>query len=361
MADAVNESSIQLELCKCGSSNLEVIEGITVGRRLWYAKCLNCGREGKATRSGSDDAKKLWNEKQRKWRASLTEITMTYPSLNECPLCHNGTYDIHRDIHENSGGLYYRCTRCGLEGKRGKDATNAILNWNRLYVAKCSACDYDGEPELLYRGDHKEWKCMMCPGCEQKSPDYNSTWATLEIWNSMQETEPMEETESVTTDQKLNKENNESHGQINHLHPCPCCDRPVIYDKSMCQSWTSFGSPFTYNVMCYWCGFSSPLAETKMSAEIEWNRVNRIITEGKKAMQETTSITTMERRQGDRGASERSETVATGQESSVEIAQGSKGERRVTVKVYHADVAEARRQAIDEYFNTLAELDARNI
>jgi hypothetical protein len=225
----------------------------------------------------------------------------------------------------------------------------ARVNWNKLYIAKCNTCGDSAEPELLY-GYDRRWKVLRCIGCGQKSPEYESTSATLEIWNSMQETEHMEETQpSSITNQKFG-EVEDFQRQINILIPCACCGREVDYDIAI------FRYKDQYYVKCTWCNFSSLSTDTQMSAEIEWNRINQLIARENKAMQETTSTTTMERRQGDRGARERSETVGTGQESSVEITQGSKGEPRVTVKVYHADVAEARRQAIHEYLETITML-----
>lgn len=51
-----------------------------------------------------------------------------------------------------------------------------------------------------------------------------------------------------------------------------------------------------------------------------------------------------------------SSTMATGQESSVEIATNTKGEPRVTVKVYEADARLAGALAIDIYLQTIASL-----
>lgn len=44
-----------------------------------------------------------------------------------------------------------------------------------------------------------------------------------------------------------------------------------------------------------------------------------------------------------------STTISPGQESSVEIAQNAKGEARITVKCYHADLSEAAQQAMATY------------
>jgi hypothetical protein len=52
MADAVNESWIKLEPCRCGSNNIDIMDGTTIGRRLWYAKCLNCGKKGRRLDQG---------------------------------------------------------------------------------------------------------------------------------------------------------------------------------------------------------------------------------------------------------------------------------------------------------------------
>ena len=75
-------------------------------------------------------------------------------------------------------------------------------------------------------------------------------------------------------------------------------------------------------------------------------------------MEETVSTTMISQRDEDGYAriTERHDTVTTGQESSVEIAQNSKGEPRVTVKVYNADVEEARRLALKTYCEMVRDL-----
>lgn len=80
-------------------------------------------------------------------------------------------------------------------------------------------------------------------------------------------------------------------------------------------------------------------------------------------MQET-HITTTATKQPEGGGADTiysSETVATGQESSVEITQSAKGDARVCVKVWHADPKEAALQAIDVYENTIRILRSKNL
>ena len=48
--------------------------------------------------------------------------------------------------------------------------------------------------------------------------------------------------------------------------------------------------------------------------------------------------------------------TSTGAESSVEIAQNSKGELRVTVKAYHSQIEVAMAHAIATYHTTIEEL-----
>lgn len=46
-------------------------------------------------------------------------------------------------------------------------------------------------------------------------------------------------------------------------------------------------------------------------------------------------------------------TIEPGQESSVEITQNSKGEPRITVKVYHSEIEQAMQAALAAYHQTL--------
>jgi Holliday junction resolvasome RuvABC ATP-dependent DNA helicase subunit len=68
----------------------------------------------------------------------------------------------------------------------------------------------------------------------------------------------------------------------------------------------------------------------------------------------TRSTTTIQAK----GENEVHHTVGDGQESSVEIAENSKGEPRITVKVYHADVDLAMVKAAEVYKVTKELLDA---
>lgn len=80
-------------------------------------------------------------------------------------------------------------------------------------------------------------------------------------------------------------------------------------------------------------------------------------------MQET-YITTTATKQPEGGGADTiysSETVATGQESSVEITQSARGEARVCVKVYHADPEQAAILAIQLYAGTVRKLRENNL
>lgn len=55
-------------------------------------------------------------------------------------------------------------------------------------------------------------------------------------------------------------------------------------------------------------------------------------------------------------AEEQAQTVATGQESSVEISENAKGEPKVTVKVYDADIEDAAALAVLYYNQVRARL-----
>lgn len=53
------------------------------------------------------------------------------------------------------------------------------------------------------------------------------------------------------------------------------------------------------------------------------------------------------------------QTIAPGQESSVEISQNAKGEARVVVKCYHADLAQAKANAMATYLELVSELSGQ--
>ena len=72
-------------------------------------------------------------------------------------------------------------------------------------------------------------------------------------------------------------------------------------------------------------------------------------------MKETTSVSMTTGQNGDASTIKQT-IIATGQESSVEIATNAKGQARVLVKAYHADAKQAENEALDIYMSTIKRL-----
>jgi len=136
------------------------------------------------------------------------------------------------------------------------------------------------------------------------------------------------------------------HDQVNELVDCSNCGEPVIYDKSMCTYYDTRAPILMYNVICHWCNAASPGEGTQANAELAWNQMNQRIRAGMELEKQAPPIS---------GVFE--QAAHPEQQSSVEISQNSKGEPRVTVKVYHANVREATNLAIVEYLAVLRELE----
>jgi len=135
------------------------------------------------------------------------------------------------------------------------------------------------------------------------------------------------------------------------LEPCSKCGSPRII-RGMADEGR------VVRALCLECNNSGGYVLSNLEGDMWRNCTKAWNEEQRQKMEETVSTTMISQRDEDGYAriTERHDTVTTGQESSVEIAQNSKGEPRVTVKVYNADVEEARRLALKTYCEMVRDL-----